>query len=157
MYYKVTESVNANSKVLYKVTKCDGEMPRTSTARIEGGRSVIDRFFLSQDEAERYAEIYNAAEKGDLDPLLAAANEGLEGGRVKKSKLKLAREAAGLSQAQLAEKTGIKKELLQFYEQRVRKLTKLDAMLKICIALNCKMEEIIEDPETLELLEKYKS
>ena len=110
MYYKVSERVLPDSRTKYDVTKCEGDIPRTSTARIEGGRSVIDRYFLNQKEAEKYAEIYNAAEQGDLEPLLAAANEGLEGGRIGKSKLKLAREAAGLTRAQLA-------ELLQFYEQ----------------------------------------
>ena len=156
MYYRVNETIKTDGKAEYTVTECEGNMPRTSTARIEGGRSVIDRYFLSKEEAQNYADIYNSAEQGDLEPLLAKSNEGLEG-RIGKSKLKIAREATGLSQAQLSERTGIAKKSLQFYEQRLRQLSKIDTVLKICVALNCRIEDIVEDPETLELLEKYKS
>lgn len=156
MYYKVSESVQPDGRAICDVTECEGDIPRTSVARIEGGRSVMDHYFANKEEAQNYAKIYNSAEQGDLEPLLAAFNKGLEGGRVEKSKLKLAREAAGLSQAQLSKRTSIPKKTLQFYEQGLRQLSKIDTILKICIALNCQIEDITDDSETLILLEKYK-
>lgn len=153
MYYKVSEKIRPNGKAEYEVTECEGDMPRTSTARIEGGRSVMDRYFVKSEEAQHYAETYNAAEQGDLEPLLAAANEGLEG-RIGKSKLKIARESTGMSQSQLAEASRVGLRILQVYEQRVRS-PKLDALLKLSLALNCLMSDIVEDEELSALLKRY--
>ena len=70
------------------------------------------------------------------------------------SKLQAARLANGLSQSQLA---GINSRVLQNYEQGVRDLSgaKLATLLKICLALNCKLVDILPDGETTALLELY--
>ena len=67
------------------------------------------------------------------------------------------RKAAGLSQSQLANKAGIRVQVLQQYEQGVRDLSgaKLATLLKLCNALECRLADIITDEETLELLKKY--
>ena len=69
------------------------------------------------------------------------------------TKLKEVRETAGLSQGQLAEATGISMRVLQNYEQGVRNLNgaKLVTLLKICKALQCKLHDIISDPQAIEL------
>ena len=83
----------------------------------------------------------------DISIKISYKNEGLQ---------KL-RKAAGLSQSQLANKAGIRVQVLQQYEQGVRDLSgaKLATLLKLCNALECRLADIITDEETLELLKKY--
>ena len=74
-------------------------------------------------------------------------------------KLKKKRLEAGLSQSQLAEKAGMNVRTLQHYEQENSPKNfdhaRIDTILRVCLALNCKLEDVIENPEYLELLEKY--
>lgn len=71
-------------------------------------------------------------------------------------KLKVLRQAKGLSQSQFSEKTGINIRTLQHYEQGSKEFdhARIDTILKACIALNCKLEDIIENQEYLEMLKK---
>lgn len=73
-------------------------------------------------------------------------------------KLKEMRQAAGLSQSQLAEKTGINVRTLQHYEQgsKVFDHARIDTILKICLALNCKLEDVVENQEYIDLIRRYK-
>lgn len=72
-------------------------------------------------------------------------------------KLKEMRLAVGLSQSQLAEKAGTNIRVLQHYEQGSKNFdhARIDILLKYCIALNCKLSDLIENPEYLELLKQY--
>lgn len=83
----------------------------------------------------------------DISIKISYKNEGLQ---------KL-RKAAGLSQSQLANKAGIRVQVLQQYEQGVRDLSgaKLATLLKLCNALECRLADIVTDKETLELLKAY--
>lgn len=74
-----------------------------------------------------------------------------------RSKLQTTRLSKNLSQSQLAAAAGINGRVLQTYEQGARDLSgaKLATLLKICLALNCKLEDILPDNETTELLERY--
>ena len=74
-----------------------------------------------------------------------------------KTKLKAFRQSAGLTQAELAEKAGINKRVLEFYEQGTKKIerAKLETILKICAALNCRMYEIIDDPDVSTAAKNY--
>lgn len=71
-------------------------------------------------------------------------------------KLKEMRWARGLSQSQLAEKTGINVRTLQHYEQgsKIFDNARIDTIMKCCIALNCKLEDVIENPEYISLIKK---
>lgn len=71
-------------------------------------------------------------------------------------KLKEMRRARGLSQAQLAEKTELNVRTIQHYEQGSKNFdhARIDTLLKVCIALDCKLEDIIENPEYIELIKK---
>lgn len=71
-------------------------------------------------------------------------------------KLKEMRQSRGLSQSQLAEKTGINVRVLQHYEQGSKNFdhARIDTIMKVCIALHCKMEDVIENSEYLELIKK---
>lgn len=72
-------------------------------------------------------------------------------------KLRVCRKKAGLSQSQLAEKAGISVPVYQNYEQGVRDIEKaqLSVLLKICIALDCRMSDIFMDEEMVKLVKKY--
>ena len=71
-------------------------------------------------------------------------------------KLKEMRQAKGLSQSQFAEKTGINLRTVQHYEQGSKNFdhARIDTILKTCIVLNCKLEDILENPEYIELVKK---
>jgi len=76
---------------------------------------------------------------------------------MKTSKLKAARMSTGLSQSQLAAAAGINPRMLQYYEQGAKDLNgaKLATLLKICLALHCRLEDILPDEETTRLLAEY--
>lgn len=73
------------------------------------------------------------------------------------NKLKLKRLEKGLSQAKLAEKAGTNVRVLQHYEQDYKNFNhaRLDTLLKYCLALECKLSDLIDDHEILDLLNKY--
>lgn len=72
-------------------------------------------------------------------------------------KLRSIREERGLSQSQLAACTGLSVRMIQDYEQGKRDFNgaKLKTILKLCVALGCRMEDVLNDQETLELLQTY--
>ncbi len=61
----------------------------------------------------------------------------------------------GLSQTALAAKSGVTKRAIECYEQRTRVIdnAKLDTLCRLCFALDCKLEDILENKE---LIEKFK-
>lgn len=75
----------------------------------------------------------------------------------KNEKLQSLRLAAGLSQSQLAEATGINVRMIQNYEQGAKDLNgaKLHTLLKLCETLKCRLSDIVTDPELIKLLEVY--
>lgn len=71
-------------------------------------------------------------------------------------KLKKMRQAAGLTQSQFAEKADMNIRTLQHYEQGSKDFdhARIDTILKVCLVLNCTLEDIIENTEYLEMLKK---
>lgn len=72
-------------------------------------------------------------------------------------KLKEMRQAAGLSQSQLAEKANINARTLQHYEQGSKNFdhARMDTIFRVCLALNCKFEDVIENQDYIDLFNKY--
>ena len=70
------------------------------------------------------------------------------------SKLKKVRVQKGLSQQGLANAAGVKKRLIQTYEQGERNINhgQIDSLCSICLALNCKLGDILEDEELISRL-----
>lgn len=62
------------------------------------------------------------------------------------SKLAHIRQENGLSQSQLADKSGVNRSLIQFYEQGVRDINKAQGqtLKKLAQALGCAMEDLID-------------
>lgn len=73
------------------------------------------------------------------------------------TKLQAKRKERGLSQPQLAEASGVNVRTLQKYEIGEKDLNgaKLATLLRLCIALDCRLIDILNDPETVQLLETY--
>lgn len=75
----------------------------------------------------------------------------------KNENLKKLRQAANLSQSQMAKAAGVNLRVYQYYEQGAKDISKaqLSTLLKICNVLDCKLSEIVTDPETVDLLQSY--
>ena len=73
--------------------------------------------------------------------------------KIVKSKIQAARLKAGLSQAELSKLANLNIRTLQAYEQSYKNFdnAKLKTILKVVVACKCKLEDIIEDNEILEL------
>lgn len=73
------------------------------------------------------------------------------------NKLKKMRESRGLSQLQLAEKSGIQVRTLQHYEQGVLNFDhcKIDKIFAVALALDCDVEDILTDENIIETIKKY--
>lgn len=73
------------------------------------------------------------------------------------SKLKMMREQRGMTQQTTADISGVGLRNIRSYEQETRDINgaKLSTLLKLCLALGCRLEEIVDDAETVELLRRY--
>ena len=65
--------------------------------------------------------------------------------------LKSVRIAAGLSQSQLAQQTGVNFRMLQHYEQGVKNIdgAKIETLASLARVLNCGISDILEKPEVV--------
>lgn len=69
------------------------------------------------------------------------------------TKLRVARLAAGLSQSQLAAKSGVGVRMIQHYEQGQKPIDKaqIGTVLRLSVALGCSLGEILESEELVAL------
>lgn len=67
------------------------------------------------------------------------------------SNLKNVRIKSGISQSELAKRTGVNLRMLQYYEQGVKNIdgAKIDTLAALSIALDCGITDIMENPETV--------
>lgn len=74
---------------------------------------------------------------------------------IEETKLEKLRVKKGLSQSSLSAISGVTIRAIQTYEQQSRPIdrARLDTLCRLCLALDCKIEDIIEDKE---LIEKYR-
>lgn len=122
---------------------------------------AYDEFEVSESDAEKSIQNSSNCDWVLMDDgsVLWRSYPQIEEERARSGNVKLraCRKAAGLSQAQLAEKAGISVRVYQNYEQGVREVEKaqLLVLLRICIALDCKMSAIFMDEDIIELVRKY--
>lgn len=71
-------------------------------------------------------------------------------------KIKNARINAGLTQCQLAKLTDIPVRTIRAFEQGTRSVdnANISLVLKLASALNCKIEDILEDKENIKILKE---
>jgi len=69
------------------------------------------------------------------------------------------RENAKMSRTQLAEKADLNARTIEAYEQGRKDINnaKIKTLLKLCIALGCRLEDILTDDEAKELLKLYEN
>lgn len=74
------------------------------------------------------------------------------------AKIKVMRQGSGMSQSKFAAAVGINVRTLQAYEQGYRQFDSapLKVLIKTAMTLGCRIEDIIEDPECINLLKEYK-
>ena len=146
-------------KALLKMEVNDMEERRKVLQKMTvlGGLSDLARQYGLDIDHMRKSEIIEAILKHE-QPQAAPEPKKTRGPRHKaRTKLKALRVASGLTQLEVAEKAGINHRVYQFYEQGNKPIegAKLETLLKICLALKCKLEEIIDDPELVEVIEEY--
>lgn len=76
-----------------------------------------------------------------------------------KSKLKHMREEVGLSQLQLSDAAGVPIRTLQNYEQGRLDIDQcsFERIIRIAIALGCKVEDILSGDDVVEIVRRYRS
>lgn len=77
---------------------------------------------------------------------------------LKPIKLQRLRVAKGLSQSELAAITNIPVRRIQHYEQRVRPIdgARMDTLCDLALALDCKLEDLLEEKTTIAKLRMTK-
>lgn len=70
------------------------------------------------------------------------------------TKLRRLRAAKGITQSELAEKSGVPIKSIQRFEQKITPIdgVKLETLCNLCLALNCGIGDILESGD---LIEKY--
>ena len=73
--------------------------------------------------------------------------------------LKEIRESRGMSQQDLADKSGINKRMIQAYEQGYRDINgaKLSKLVTFCIALECHLSDVVDDAQLVKDLKAYEA
>lgn len=125
--------------------------------KVIGGLDILARQYDLDIDHLRKSEI--------IDAILAHENPEPQTREIKRrpprnaaqTKLKAMRIKTGLTQREVVERTGINAQTYSQYEQGVKNFdsARLGVILNICIALNCKLEDIIESKEILETIEAY--
>lgn len=122
-----------------------------------GGLSDLARQYNLDIDHMKKSEIIEAILQHE-QPQAAPEPKKTRGPRHKaRTKLKALRVASGLTQLEVATRAGLNLRTYQYYEQGNKPIegAKLEVLLKICLALNCKLDEIIDDPELVEVIEEY--
>lgn len=76
----------------------------------------------------------------------------------KGTKLRVLRVQRGFSQAELSRRSGVPMRTLQKFENNPHQIdhTKLDTYCQLCLALDCRIPDILEDEELIEKFNKVK-
>ena len=90
-------------------------------------------------------QMYTPYHEMDIRQFVDKMNE-LYRAAVPDTNLKMIRSLSGMSQAELAEQSGVSKRTIQQYEQRQKDINKAqsETLLKLSRVLNCQMEELLE-------------
>lgn len=93
-----------------------------------------------------------------IDRIGAALPKKKRGARnAAKTKLKAARVAAGVTQSALADAADLNVRTLQHYEQGYKPFdnARLDTILKVCLALDCDLSDVLDNEDYIALWNDY--
>lgn len=92
-------------------------------------------------------EMYHSYHEMSMEYFYEAMDKKMEM-RISETKLKRVRDAAGLSQSELAKKSGVSLRSIQMYEQRQNDIDKAQGhtLYKLSVALGCDMDDLLERP-----------
>lgn len=95
--------------------------------------------------AEEILQMYGTLHETDITKF-AEIMDRKTAERCKKTKLKSLREQAGLSQAELSEKSGVSLRSIQMYEQKNKDINKAQmiSVIRLARALGCSAEDLLE-------------
>lgn len=105
-------------------------------------RDIFEKLKMSE-----IVNMYHPYHEMDIRQFYETMDERMHRG-VKETRLKIIREAAGLSQSELAEKANVSLRSIQMYEQRNNDIDKAQGhtLYKLAIALGCSIEDLLEKP-----------
>lgn len=106
----------------------------------------ISFFDINKDfPVEKVLSLYNTLHEADITKFYDIADEFINNNK-KETNLKKIRRAAGLSQTELAVKSGVSIRNIQMYEQRNNDINKaqVDILLKLSKILGCNIEDLLE-------------
>ena len=106
----------------------------------------ISFFDINKDlPVEKVLSLYNTLHEADITKFYDIADEFINNNK-KETNLKKIRRAAGLSQNELAVKSGVSIRNIQMYEQRNNDINKaqVDILLKLSKTLGCNIEDLLE-------------
>ena len=77
---------------------------------------------------------------------------------LKMTRLQEARISCGFSQGDLSSKSGVTVRMIQQYEQGKRSIdgARLSTLCALCVALDCNIEDILEDQATIRIYKRVK-
>ena len=106
----------------------------------------ISFFDINRDfPIEKVLSLYSALHEADITKFYDIADEYINN-KQRETNLKRIRKAAGLSQNELAVKSGVSIRNIQMYEQRNNDINKsqVDILLKLSKTLGCNIEDLLE-------------
>lgn len=94
---------------------------------------------------ESVVALYNPLHEADISKFVSVIDEGMKKA-YPHTRLKMIREAYGISQSKLAELSGVGLRSIQMYEQRNKNINKAgaDILKQLSVTLGCSMEDLLE-------------
>ena len=152
----------SGSELVLAVLKASGKQIDAPAARLEYDCSPeywcgYILAYYQWHSSTPFKDILKAIPMGELDRMYSALHEASEEKAVDVfdsimkrkntvTKLQTMRKNGGLSQKQLADKSGVSLRSIQQYEQRAKDINKaaVDSLLSLAKALGCRVEDLIE-------------
>lgn len=113
---------------------------------------LVEKYKLPQDNCKREIVIEKILDQEGLSKKKSSRVT------MTNTKLKAMRLKKGITQKDLSEIADISQRVLQQYEQGTQRQidnARIDVILKLCIALDCSITDILDNKDTIELYNKY--
>ena len=143
-------------KIYKKDLEVEAAQPMDKTPEYWAGWALADYQWYSAYRFEDIFEkvkmseivaMYHPFHEMSIEHFYEAMDKKMES-RVSETKLKKVREAAALSQSELAKRSGVSLRSIQMYEQKANDIDKAQAqtLYKLSRVLGCDIEDLLENP-----------